>query len=440
MKDAIAALVDLPEPTGRMPFHLSPDGRLLALGVQRRTDRPRGPRFDEWGVPREMAGTSVVVVDTSTGSSTRPFPEGSESWGARWSPLGDRLAACVRHEGVACLGLWEVGTGEVELLRNAPVLVRYGFDLPVWTPDGTGIVVPLWPAGRDYLEDAHGTVPRIDVRSNDPDATTEGDPALRRWRQCDLGHVSLGTGSIRKLLQQRAASGWRVAPDGRHVACTRHVENVVSLQHSVYELFTVDMETGVERLLASNIAGAFGINYAWSPNSSSIAYSSSGRGRPDELFIVAADGSQEPVNLTPGPDFDLPAEVRDPAMESGWFEAALARRQGLVAVRPGIRPSPSRIDPARVDIAPLDRPAGATHPSTDRGRRPARGPPQRVRPEREGRPSGPVWRTQARGRYTGNVRESHLAHGGGRVFRVLLPDGGGGEPPTHRAAPGGWKP
>ena len=312
MKDAIAALVDMPEPTGRMPFHLSLDGRLLALGVQRRTDRPRGPRFDEWGVPREMAGTSVVVVDTSTGSSTWPFPEGSESWGARWSPLGDRLAACVRHEGAACLGLWEVGTGEVELLRNAPVLVRYGFDLPVWTPDGTGIVVPLWPAGRDYLEDAHGTVPRIDVRSSDPDAITEGDPALRRWRQCDLGHVSLGTGSIKKLLQQRAASGWRVAPDGRHVACTRHVENVVSLQHSLYELFTVDMVTGEERVLASNIAGAFGINYAWSPDSSSIAYSSSGRGRPDELFIVAADGSQEPVNLTPGPDFDLLLKYETP--------------------------------------------------------------------------------------------------------------------------------
>ena len=36
MENTIASLVDLPKPTGRMPFHLSPDGRLLALGVQRR--------------------------------------------------------------------------------------------------------------------------------------------------------------------------------------------------------------------------------------------------------------------------------------------------------------------------------------------------------------------------------------------------------------------
>ena len=37
MENTIASLIDLPKPTGRMPFHLSPDGRQLAIGVQRRT-------------------------------------------------------------------------------------------------------------------------------------------------------------------------------------------------------------------------------------------------------------------------------------------------------------------------------------------------------------------------------------------------------------------
>ena len=111
MENTIASLVDLPKPTGRMPFHLSPDGRRLVLGVQRRIQGARGPRFDEWGVPTEMAGSSVVVVDTATGESMQPFPKGSVSWGAQWSPSGDRLVACVQHEGVACLGLWEVRYG-----------------------------------------------------------------------------------------------------------------------------------------------------------------------------------------------------------------------------------------------------------------------------------------------------------------------------------------
>ena len=30
MENTIASLIDLPKPTGRMPFHLSPDGRRLA--------------------------------------------------------------------------------------------------------------------------------------------------------------------------------------------------------------------------------------------------------------------------------------------------------------------------------------------------------------------------------------------------------------------------
>lgn len=302
MENTIASLIDLPKPTGRMPFHLSPDGRRLALGVQRRIQGVRGPRFDEWGVPTEMAGSSVVIVDTATGESMRPFPEDSVSWGAQWSPAGDRLVACVQHEGAACLGLWDVGTGEVELLRDAPVLVRFGFELPVWTPDGKGIVVPLWPAERDYREDAHGPVPKIDVRSNYPDVEVEPDLPSRRL--CELGHISLSTGSVKRLLQQWASGQWRIAPDGRHVACTRYVEGVASLQYSLFELFTVDIETGVERVLASNIASAFGINYAWSPDSANVAYASSGRGRPDELFIVAADGSEAPVNLTPRPALD----------------------------------------------------------------------------------------------------------------------------------------
>ena len=148
-------------------------------------------------------------------------------------------------------------------------------------------------------------MPKIDVRSNNPDATTELEPTVPSWWQCDLGHVSLSTGSVKKLLQQWAFGHWRIAPDGRHVACTRYVEYVASLQHCLYELFSVDIETGEERVLAADIANAFGINYAWSPDSESVAYTSSRRGQPDELFIVAADGSEEPANLTPGTEFDL---------------------------------------------------------------------------------------------------------------------------------------
>ena len=440
MENTIASLVDLPKPTGRMPFHLSPDGRRLALGVQRRTEGARGPKFDEWGVPREMSGSSVVVVDTATGESMRPFPEDSVSWGAQWSPAGDRLVACVQHEGVACLGLWEVDTGEVELLRDAPVLVRFGFELPVWTPDGKGIVVPLWPAERDYREDVHGPVPKIDVRSNDPDATTEDEPTVPSWWQCDLGHVSLSTGSVKRLLQQWASGHWRIAPDGRHVACTRYVEYVASLQHCLFELFTVDIETGEERVLASDIANAFGINYAWSPDSENVAYTSSGRGQPDELFVVVADGAEEPVNLTPGTEFDLLLKYDTPRWSADSSKLYSLGSKAWWQFDLRIRPSPLRSDSRRMGYAPLGRTTDGIHHSIDAGRGPARRAAESVRPERADRPSGAGRRAEARSRYPGHVYESSLVHGGGRFLRVLLPDGGGGESSAIRATHRGWKP
>ena len=44
MENTIASLIDLPKPTGRMPFHLSPDGRRLALGVQRHSPMSSSPK------------------------------------------------------------------------------------------------------------------------------------------------------------------------------------------------------------------------------------------------------------------------------------------------------------------------------------------------------------------------------------------------------------
>ncbi|HEY3081972.1 MAG TPA: hypothetical protein VGM69_18940, partial [Chloroflexota bacterium] len=56
--------------TDRVPLHVSPDGRRLAVSVQRlQRAAPMGgdQSFDESGVPRGAAGSRVLVVDTTTG-------------------------------------------------------------------------------------------------------------------------------------------------------------------------------------------------------------------------------------------------------------------------------------------------------------------------------------------------------------------------------------
>ncbi|MCL4544686.1 MAG: hypothetical protein M1118_08845 [Chloroflexi bacterium] len=74
------------------------DGRWLVLSVQRRQGAPlSGDRwFTDDGIAREMVGSEVLVVDTESGVTLRPFPEAGCSWGARWSPDGRPLAVYVQ--------------------------------------------------------------------------------------------------------------------------------------------------------------------------------------------------------------------------------------------------------------------------------------------------------------------------------------------------------
>src|ERR1051326_2424247 len=86
----IEDLLRVQRPTGLVPLHLSPDGRWLALSLRPVYDdaSTRGPWLNE-----EVAGSHVLVVDTATGGTQRPFAAAASSWGGQWSPDGQCLAA-----------------------------------------------------------------------------------------------------------------------------------------------------------------------------------------------------------------------------------------------------------------------------------------------------------------------------------------------------------
>ncbi|MGI8912801.1 MAG: TolB family protein, partial [Chloroflexota bacterium] len=53
----------------------------------------------------------------------------------------------------------------------------------------------------------------------------------------------------------------------------------------------------------------YGISFSWSPNGDRIAYTAIERGQPSRLWVVAVDGADEPVALTPvGADMQLDGE------------------------------------------------------------------------------------------------------------------------------------
>lgn len=83
------------------------------------------------------------------------------------------------------------------------------------------------------------------------------------------------------------------SPDGRLLAFRR----------GPGVLMILDLENGTERVLVDGWDA--GLEWRWSPDSRWIAYAQEDRNFNSDIFIVPADGSAEPVNITRHPDNDI---------------------------------------------------------------------------------------------------------------------------------------
>lgn len=300
-------------------MQLSPDGDWLALSVaSRRQSRPTGHApFTAEGVPVEMLGSRVLLVQTTTGEVRDPFPDAQTSWAPRWSPDGRRLVAYVQHDGPPCLGFWQRDTGQVRLFHHAPVHPFFGFEIPQWLPDSRAVVVKLQPAIPSTAEGTTTASPApasVKVFSYDPARSNQEQPlpAYVETYRCDLGLVDLDTGVVRRIATDWALIGWRVAPNGQAVAVLR--ANTTSEQHQqVYDdLVILPLDGTTPRIVARRVAQEYGVGFAWSPDSRWIAYTSAEPGSPARLYVAPADGQQEPSQLCIDPPVDLSQSYEAP--------------------------------------------------------------------------------------------------------------------------------
>ncbi len=338
--DILAVLLELQQPTNRVPLHISADGRKLAMTTQwcrRATDLGRDRSYTLDGVPRGMLGSRVLVVDTASGEVEEPFPVGSTSWSAQWSPDGTRLAAYIQHEGQACLGVWERTNRSLKLFPQALVRPFFGFEVPRWTPDSQALVVKLVasPIQDTYTTPAparaKGTA--VTVFSFVPGAEVKQDSdALPGWAdgyRCDLAVVDVRTGNVQHLAENWRIIGWKMAPDGNAVAVLRYTEMESRLQQFYFTLMVLPLDGGAPRLLARRIPQAYGVSLSWSPDSSSLAYTTQERGATSGLFVVAADGSTEPRALhDPRQELELVGDVEAPRWSEDGRRVYCVAKQG----------------------------------------------------------------------------------------------------------------
>jgi len=311
-------LLSLHRVTDRVPLHLSPDGRWLTVSVRKGKKSPPGPLrsgFRADGVNLFAVGSDVLVINTQTGEVRRPFPQGSTSWGAQWAPDGDRLAACLQHEGMACLAVWHLGTGQWQEFPQAPVRCGFGFEVPRWTSDGRAIVMKLWPAGEG-IERPVGTdeagaekhCPPVTVFVSDPNESESAlpttDGALKA-SLCNLGCLDVTTRDVAELCSNWSIRCWQISPDGRAAAVVRMIEWDEEMDSAMHDLVVVPLDGSEPRTIATRVWNAYGQGISWSPDSRYIAYTMNDEGKPARAFVVPADGSVEPRDLTCGQTFRM---------------------------------------------------------------------------------------------------------------------------------------
>ncbi|GHO61215.1 hypothetical protein KSC_001070 [Ktedonobacter sp. SOSP1-52] len=123
----------------------------------------------------------------------------------------------------------------------------------------------------------------------------------------------MNTGEVQQLAENWRILGWKPSPDGRSVAVLRYVEAEPKLQQFYFDLTLLPLDGSPPQVIARRIPQEYGVCFNWSPDSHWLAYTTQERGKQSHLFVVAADGSTEPEDLSdPTVDMQLLGEIEAP--------------------------------------------------------------------------------------------------------------------------------
>ena len=286
-------LLNVNQFASRCPWDLSPDGGLLAVTLSQ--GKRRLPGDVNYGA---VNGAYIVLIDVETGESIEPFSDLKMSWAGRWSPDGQTLAAYVVTQDVhACVGLWNRQTREVFLVSNAVIGWGFNFDVPQWSPDGRRIIVRLISSARVSTKS-----PDIIVRSYTPgqSASDQHRPLFEQpgIDKC-VGVVEISSGIVTEFASGLTSGIPRMAPDGQAVALLNEIVFPVDRPHTIADVNIVPLDGREPYAIARNVpVNTYACRLSWSPDCQIISYVTGGKGEPQHLYFVPADGSDEPKMVT----------------------------------------------------------------------------------------------------------------------------------------------
>ena len=268
----------------------APNGKIVYSGYDTQTQRTQIYTMN----PDGTGVSNITQSHTDVNWSPRiTFGDGPE-----WSPNGTKISASgssLSDAGNCCsrnVYVMDADGTNVQRLTNTPSASEGEDYEPTWAPDGS------WLAFTSTRNEGPG----------DPDNPTSNfsdDREIYRMKADGTNETQLTATSSRYTDEQPS-----ISPDGTKIAfaSNRHWDTTGVDQLDIY-IMNAD-GTGEPRRLTFDAAPTYPLetqsqNPAWSPDGTRIAYESTrgfeGKG---EIFVMNADGSGQPINVSNHPDWD----------------------------------------------------------------------------------------------------------------------------------------
>ena len=276
---------------------VTPDGSRVAATVRTRRDRT-DVDHNRYGDPTYISPGSMrlMVIDTRSGTQTWVHDAPAQLRGFAWSPDGQRLAYFAVEDGEYRLRIFDAaaGTGRTVAVRTDREIASSS---PlVWSPDGTGVLVGLRPAG--WAGEARAAFVAL---TEAPVIVQDSRNDFLAWdrvrniaaRQI-TALVSTNDGTVEEILADVTPVNPGFAEDGSSITyatATRTKTSYTRRDGTEYELFRLGLATGSEPESLRD-TGEERLNVSWNDARDAFAYADDG-----SVFVRRLD-AEEAVDVT----------------------------------------------------------------------------------------------------------------------------------------------
>lgn len=303
---SIETVIHVKRPAFRFPFSISPSGRWLAFTLP--SARPEAAAV---GVSSEVAGSSLWLVDFKNDKGFEIIAEpGRSSWSGSWSPVEDVLAFYCDLDGEAGLWQWRETSGIKRITRHI-ARPYFGFESPVWTPDGRYLVVKSMPS--EQVDDSRfGFSPKhhacalepisVYKTSGDGDASAVKPAETETWvsrYRAELVRIDSITAESQIVARGFHPLGVALSPDGTLLVFANAVGHA-GYQQMTFDLWVAPVQAEAEasgqwRCVATNVY-LEGPTFTWYDDNT-IIYTTAGPLADGALWGVRADGKSAPRRI-----------------------------------------------------------------------------------------------------------------------------------------------